>query len=150
MVELFCRSWSTCVKLTHNCPRSTKTWIVENLLAQNFIPVKTELMARYANFYKSLKASNSYEVSFLAEVVSEDVRSTTARNLNLIRVETDTDPLTTGANTVRKAVKKTEIPDGQSWRIDTLDFLLKERRRREARLEKVDQLSSIIDALCSV
>ena len=54
MVSQFCRSWSTCIKLTHNCPRSTKTWIVENLLAQNFIPVKTELMARYANFFKSL------------------------------------------------------------------------------------------------
>ena len=123
---------------------------MENLLAQNFIPVKTELMARYVNFYKSLKKSNSQEVSFLAEVVSEDVRSTTARNLNLVKAEADVNPFTASANSVREAVSKEVIPEGQAWRIQTLEYLLKERRSREAKLEPVNQLSFIIDALCSV
>ena len=42
-------------------------------------------------------------------------------------------------------MEKSQVPEGQWWRIDTLEFLLKERRNREARLEPVEQLNRIID-----
>ena len=149
MVGQFCRSWNMCVKLTYDCPRSTKTWLVDKFLASEFVPVKIELMARYANFYKSLVKSASSEVSFLAKVVSEDVRSTTAMNLNLIREETGLNPYMANPSQVRRRAKKTDIPEGQVWRISTLDFLLQERKRKEDNLEKTDKISSLIDALCS-
>ena len=150
MVGQFCRSWNTCVKLTHGCPRSTKTWLVENLLAPEFTPVKIEIMARYVNFYKSLNKSASSEVSFLSKVVCEDVRSTTAINLSFIGEEIGLNPYSAKSFQVRNKAKKTEIPEGQEWRITTIDFLLKERRSREANLLKTDQLTYVIDALCSV
>ena len=107
-------------------------------------------MARYVNFYRSLMKSSSSEVSFLAEVVNEDIRSTTAMNLNLIQEETGLNPYMANSYQVRNKAKKTEIPEGQEWRISTIDYLLKERRSREANLESTDQLTKIIDALCSV
>ena len=134
MVGQFCRAWSTCVKLTYDCPRYTKTWIVENLLAKEFIPVKTELMSRYITFYQSLLTSASDEVCFLVKTVTEDVRSTPSRNLNLIRQETGLDPLRSSAMQVKLETKKLEIPEKDSWRLETLEFLLKERILREARL----------------
>ena len=89
------------------------------------------------------------EVAFLAKVVSEDIRSTTAMNLSLIGNETGLNPQNASSAQIRNTVKKCEIPKGQTWRISTLDFLLNERKRRENNLEKVDNLTAIIDALCS-
>ena len=112
--------------------------------------MKTELMARYVNFYKSLKNSASMAVAFLAKVVCEDIRSTTAMNLNLIGDETGLNPLSANSTQIRNSAKKCPIPEGQTWRISTLEFLLNERKSREDNLERVDQLTAIIDALCSV
>ena len=53
----YCRAWNTCVKLCHNVPRSTHTYLVENVLASEFTPIRTEIMARYGKFYSSLKKS---------------------------------------------------------------------------------------------
>ena len=75
----YCRVWNTCVKLTYDVPRSTHTYLVENYLAANYLPVKTEILARYVKFYKSLKLSQSPEVQHLVEVVTTDVRSSTRK-----------------------------------------------------------------------
>ena len=106
-------------------------------------------MARYITFYHSLLTSASDEVCFLVKTVTEDVRSTPSRNLNLIRQETDLDPLIASAMQVKLQTKKLEIPANDSWRLETLEFLLKERREREASLQDVSKISAIINALCA-
>ena len=40
MFGQYCRTWNTCVKLSHNVPRSTHTYLVENALASGFTPIK--------------------------------------------------------------------------------------------------------------
>ena len=60
MVLQFCRSWNTCVKLSYDIPRSTHTYLFEHCLASEFTPVKTEMMARYIKFHRSLKNSKSF------------------------------------------------------------------------------------------
>ena len=100
MCGQYCRSWSTCVKLTNNVPRSTHTYLVDHVLACGFLPVKTELMARYGNFYKSLLSSRSSEVQLMASIVTKDVRTTTAKNLALIRRECNVRTQTVAASEV--------------------------------------------------
>ena len=107
-------------------------------------------MARYLTFYSSLLSSACNEVGFLAQVVSKDVRSTTSKNLKLIKDETGLNPLNSSPSLLMMKVKKAEVPANQSWRMETLDFLLKDRRSRESRMENTDTISSVIDALCSV
>ena len=41
------------------------THTLENFLAANFVPVKSELLARYVKFYRSLKLSKYPEVQHL-------------------------------------------------------------------------------------
>ena len=106
-------------------------------------------MSRYVTFFKSLQESSSTEVSFLAQIVKEDAHSTTSMNLCYIQDETGLDPLTTTAVLIKRNEKKADIPEGQTWRLSTLDFLLTERKQREDRLEKTDKISIIIYALCS-
>ena len=111
------RAWSTCVKLTFNVPGATHTYLVENLLASEFVPIKTELMARYGNFFLSLTKSKSLEVQFMADVVCHDIRTTTAKNLALVRSESGIDSFTVPASLVRRHVKLAEIPVNHEWRL---------------------------------
>ena len=72
MCGQYCRTWNTYVKLTYDLPRGTHTYIVENLLAKNFLPVKTEIMSRFVKFYSSLLKSPSLEVQMMAKSVIND------------------------------------------------------------------------------
>ena len=74
IVGQYCRVWNTAVKLTYTVPRSTHTYLVEHLLAVNFLPVKSELMSRYVKFLDSLLNNKSSEVQFLVKTALSDVR----------------------------------------------------------------------------
>ena len=76
----FCRSWNTCVKLAWDIPRSTHTYLVENLFGVNHVSHKKQLLARYVNFLKSLMKSISNEVKVVANIVARDIRSVTGKN----------------------------------------------------------------------
>ena len=98
------RSWNTCVKLAWNCPRSTHTYLVDNLLATNHWSIKKQLLAKYVNFFKCLLKSKSNEVKVLANIVARDVGSVTGRNLLFIQNETGLDPWRTSAAKVREVL----------------------------------------------
>ena len=99
------RAWCTCVKLTFNVPRGTHTYLAENLLSSEFVPIKTKLMVRYGNFYNPLIKSKSVEVQFMADVVCQDIRSTTSKKLALVRSKSRIDSFTVPASLVRSHVK---------------------------------------------
>ena len=149
MCGQYCRSWSTCVKLTFNVPRSTHTFLVENLLASDFVPIKTELMARYGNFYNSLCKSKSPEVQLMASLVIRDVQSTTAKNLATIRRETGVHSLTVPPLLVRQNVPLAVIPVNQEWRLPLLSKLLHQRIEMENNFLETKLISAVIDSLCS-
>ena len=75
------KSWSTCVKLAWKVPRSTHTFLVDNLLAAQFYTVKQQLLSRYVHFVKKLLSSNSPEVCMVVNMVARCARSTTGSNL---------------------------------------------------------------------
>lgn len=149
-VGMFCRCWNTCVKLTHDIPRSTHTYIVENILAPNYLPVKTELMARFLKFHDNLLSSQSLEVKVLVSIVKQDVRSVTAKNMALIarqcgKVTCDK----ISPSHVRQLVRLAPIPENQEWRGPLLLRLLQERRDLKVDLQNTEELSEVIDSLCS-
>ena len=137
------------MKLTFNVPRSTHTFLVENLLASDFVPIKTELMARYGNFYNSLCKSKSPEVQLMASLVTRDVQSTTAKNLATIRRETGVHSLTVPPLLVRQNVPLAVIPVNQEWRLPLLSKLLHQRREMENSFLETKLISAVIDSLCS-
>ena len=149
MVGQYCRAWNTCVKLTHGVPRSTHTYLVENLLAKNFLPVKTELMSRYVNFYCSLLESPSKEVKIMATLVKFDARSTTAKNLELIQKESGLDSTNLTANGVRVAVPRVPVSENMEWIVSLLPKLLKQRREMENNSLDTTYISISIDSLCN-
>ena len=79
--QKYFRSWNTWVKLAHDLPRSTFTYLVEGFLSDGHPSF------RYHRFYRSLLSSPSREI--LARIVSEDPRSTTCTNLKYLKKMTN-------------------------------------------------------------
>ena len=77
-------AWSTAIKLAWDVPRATRTYLVQNVLASGITSAKVDILARYANFYRSLRKLPCQEVSVLANIVGRYRRSTTGSNLKLV------------------------------------------------------------------
>jgi hypothetical protein len=75
--ESFFKSWNTCVKLVHDVPRSTFTYMVEGFLAKDQVSLRNQILSRYPGFYRKLLLSPSKEVRMLLRMVDSDQRSTT-------------------------------------------------------------------------
>ena len=143
------RSWSTCVKLTWNIPRSTHSFLVDNLLAAEFHTVKQQLLSRFVHFVKKLLTSSSPEVCMVVNMVARCARSTTGNNLLNIEREVHLDPWTTPGWKIKEAVARAEVPAMEGWRIQYLGKLLDARREMDDKCDDTEEISSLIDNLCS-
>jgi hypothetical protein len=109
-VGQLCRSWSTCVKLAWDLPRSTHTYLVEDVLAKDYLTVKQQLVGRFTNFFRSLLKSKSIEICVVANMVGRCAQSTTGGNLIRIHRETGQDPWKEPAWKVRDGITRAEVP----------------------------------------
>ena len=104
-------AWNTSVKTAWGLPRSTHTFIVENLLARDLLTVKQQLVGRFVTFFRSLLLSISPEVRVVANIVGRCARSTTGSNLMQIERETLLDPWVTPGWKVFAAVPRSDVPE---------------------------------------
>ena len=146
--ESIFKCWNTAIKLIWNVPRSTYTYIVENLLAENFISLRNQIYSRYSSFFQSLLKSSSKEVSFLANIVSRDAQSVTSRNINLVKNACGLSPWDYSSTRVKSALEKIPVPGNNSWRLPLLTKLLEMRSLQEKLLQKTDRLTDMINSLC--
>ena len=146
--QLF-RSWSTCTKLVWKCPRATKTFLVENLLAVDFIPVRVQLMSRFVKFFRQLLKCDSREIMVVANIVARDVRSTTGFNVAMLERETGLSPWDVSPARFKEAFPPVPVPEQDEWRVPYLGKLLKERYIMENNMQDTDMITELIDSLCT-
>ena len=147
-------SWKTCIKLAWGVPRATHSYFLD-FLSGGLVTVRRDILARYVNFYRSLLSSPCREVNILSRVVAKDIRSTTARNLQL--VERESAGLTWAAppSKVKEALAKGEpaVPEADAWRIGYLGNLLEKRDmlvyQGEEESEEVGRTQELINSLCT-
>ena len=143
------RSWSTCVKLIFDVPRSTHTYLVDSVLAKDFMTVKQQLVGRFIKFFKRIRESLSLEVQIVANVVGRCVRSTTGSNLRRIHLETGLDPWVEPYWKVRNKIMKAVIKSEDGYRVQYLKKLLQSRLDARAQAQDTDELDLLINSLCS-
>ena len=78
-------------------PRSTHTYLVEEVLAPGVPNLNVSLLHRFTNFFRGLITSPSQEVMVVALLAARDLRSSTGSNLEMVRTMTGLDPWTVGA-----------------------------------------------------
>ena len=144
-------TWSTCVKLAWGLPRSTHTYLVDNLLSAGIPSVRASVLARYLKFYESVTTSSSMEVRVVANLASADIRSTTGNNLFNLKKEVSMD--ITGVNMGKARMvllnTRTPVPAEDSWRIGCLRKFLTEKSQLEINHQSTDLIDSLVNSLCS-
>ena len=148
--EQFFKSWNTCVKLCYDIPRNTFTYLVEGYLAADVAPLRNQVMARYAGFYRSLLQSPSREIRAMARIVSNDPRSSTCGNLRLLRQVTGlSQPQLLSNYRVKASLPVKEVPEKEVWRLGLLASLLKVRVEKYSRAEDTSNISAMIQSICT-
>ena len=147
------RAWNTSVKLAWEVPRSTHTWVVENILSCDLPSARERIMAGYVGFLNRMRKSASWEVQILSEVAGRDASSVTGRNIINIKEEFNVDPRGMTAKEMRKLFKPADVPAGEGWVLEHLRDMLIERQEM---LEEGDDseefklLESYIEILATI
>ena len=151
--DQYFNSWSTAVKLAWECPRGTRTYLLQQVLACGGSSAKLDIMARYTRFFQGLHRNSSREVSVLANLIARDLRSVTGRNLNLINEMSRCNVRSDSLAKVKAALLETEIvdiADEDKWRVIYLNKLLNQRQEWHYLGEEheKEQVQKLIDSLC--
>ena len=145
--------WNTAVKLAWHVPRATRTFLLQQVLTAGFPSARVDILARFGNFFRSLRMSPCMEVSVLANIVGRDVRTTTGSNLRLLEELTGLDPWLYGSARIKEELFKQELvetPDTDKWRAPFLSKLLEQKQQSYylGDLEATNNLTILIESLC--
>ena len=140
-----CSALPFLVKLTYDVPRSTHTFLVDNVLVRDFLTVKQPLVGRFVKFFGRLRKSISREVQVVADIVGRCARLNTGSNLHRIQIETGLDPWVVPHWMIMYKIKRAATKPEDAYRVQYLRKLL------EARLDakENEELNSLINSLCS-
>ena len=144
-------AWRVAIKLAWSCPRDTRTYLVQQVLSCDLTSARTDILARYGKFFRSLRSSTSMEVAVMANLVSRDLQSTTGANLRLLEEVSGLSPWEASQDKLKKAVEEKEIvavDDFDKWRIPFLNKLLGQRQELAYLGEDTGEASKLIDSLC--
>ena len=147
------KAWNTCVKLAWSLPRTTHTWIVDNLLSCNLPSARERILAGFVGFLQRMRASASWEIRVLSEVAGRDAGSVTGKNIINMQLEFNKDPREMTFSSMKSALKLREVPVGEGWVLDHLKDMLIERQEmvEEGEVgEEFDLLQSYVEILAEV
>ena len=144
-------TWSTCVKLAWGVPRSTHTYLVDNLLSAGIPSLRLSILSRFCKFYDSVRTSQSLEVRLVASLASVDIRSGTGSNLSGIRKEFKLEPLHNNMGLLRSTILESTsaVPNQDFWRIRCLKNFLEQKYQLEATHQDTSEMTGLIDSICS-
>ena len=123
------RAWDTAVKLSWGCPRYTRTFLLQQVLACGDTNARTDILTRYSKFSKGLMNSISKEVRVLFTLVSRDLRSTTAKNIKFVEAESGSGLWTVGQYKLKQELHIYQLVDintRDQWRVVYLSSLLRQ------------------------
>ena len=148
-------AWNTAVKLSWDCPRDTRSYLLQQVLSCGLDSARTDILVRYTKFLKSLRKSPSLEVRSLVNLVSRDIQTTTGANIRMVEEASGLSAWDTAQEKLRDAIRKQESAssdDQHKWRIPYLNKLLGQRqemfyRGLDQELEK-SRIDDLINSLC--
>ena len=145
-------AWDTAVKLSWGCPRWTRTFLLQQVLACDVCDARVNILSRYSTFARNLRTSVSQEVKTLYNLVSRDLQTTTAKNLKFVTRQSGDDVWEVSPAKLKQDLIKNltvEIPQQEEWKVRYLGSLL--RQRVEANMnvqeDKLKRLQELIDSL---
>ena len=141
------------MKLVWNCPRATRSYLVQQVLSCGSTSAWVEILSRYCKFFRGLCSSPCREVATLARLLARDIRSTTGRNILLVSNQSGCNVWEDNLVRIRAKLKESEMIDVEQqnrWRLSYLSSLLEQRQTWHYRgeQEKVAMAQQLINSLC--
>ena len=150
--QMVFRAWRTGIKISWNVPRTTHSFLVQDVLTTGVQSLEQRILRNSVGFFQSLLRSPCPEVAVLAKIAARDIRSTLGRNIQKIREITQLDPWTVKKTELHAALEQglhIEIPKVDSWRPRCLANMLAARSQAFFRADDDEyvRLTSLIDSL---
>ena len=146
-------AWTTGAKLVWEVPRATRSYLVQEVLAPGFTPLRAELLFRFQKFFRGLLTSPSPEVVVAALLGAQDIRTPVGSNLQLLKEDAGMNAWLASPARLKTALRekgRVMVPEGEAWRITYLLKLL--TSRLEAKYggfkDKEEELTSLVNSLC--
>ena len=148
----FFNSWNTAVKLAWDCPRGTRIYLVQQVLAWGTSSARVDIMSRYCKFFRGLRNSPCREVSVLSNLVARDRRSDTGSNVQLVMATSGCDVWSDSPGKVRASLLEDEavvVENCDKWRIPYLGTLLEHRQEWQylGSDDEVENIQNLLDSL---
>ena len=138
------------MRTAFNVPRNTFTYLVEGYFGSGLSSLRNQVISRYSKFYQKLANSSSKEVRILIQVVKHDPRSTTCRNLRLLRkLSGFSQAEYYSTYRIKAALPIKEVPKKECWRLGLLTNLLLLRSERFNSCLDAQRIDAMIVSLCS-
>ena len=138
------------MKIVYGVPRNTFTYLIEGWFTSCMPSLRNQVISRYPKFYRQLTESRSKEIRFLVQIVSNDPRSTTYRNLKLLRERTNLRQAEYySRRRILISLPTERVPDTDIWRVRLLARCLKMRTEIENRVQDTVKICAMISRLCS-
>ena len=129
-------------------PKETHTNIVERFLCQGYPSMKNQVQARYQQFVRKLSESPSKEIRFMFNLVKNDMRSVTGRNIDYLSRLCKVSILRVAKWKWKELLPKSDECEG--WRISLLNLLLEARHGKTYGNLNISrrQMEEMIISLC--
>ena len=148
--EQFYKCWNSCVKLLYGVPRNTFTYLIEGWFASDMPSLRNQILSRYPKFYRQLLESPSKEIRTLVRIVSGDPRSTTCKNLKLIRNLTNlSEAEYFSRHRILMDLPVKTVPQSEVWRLRLLESCMSLKVELDKRVQDTEQICAMISSLCS-
>ena len=148
--ESYFKGWNIQARLVWDVPRETFTYLVEGYFCRDMIPLRNQVLSRYPGFIRKLLDSPSKEIRFLVNIVMNDQRSTTARNITYLENMTNCEVVKFARWKVKQNLPVKSVPQSDNWRTSLLTLLLEARQSKnysKINLSKMEAAEMII-SLC--
>jgi hypothetical protein len=147
--EQFFKSWNTCIKLIHDIPRSTFTYLVEDYFAKGFVSLRNQVLSRYSSFFQKLMTSPSKEIRLLVNIVARDPSSVTAKNIKYIKGLTGLSVWDYSSLRIKESLPVKTVPGQEAWRLGLLGTLIGLRSNKNVCAEDNQKISAMLHSLCN-
>ena len=120
------KSWNVAIRQVLSVDRCTHRYLIEKI-SRTFHP-KVMLASRLVNFHKKMTASSKLCVRLLARLCEKDLRTVLGKTLNKlcdIIGSSEIGDLT--ANIIKKNMTYYDVPDNETWRVNSVTELIKVR-----------------------
>ena len=142
--ESLFKCWNIMVRMNWDIPRNTHKYLIEPISKNCHL--KINLLKRFITFFKSLANCDKPHIKYLHNIQQNDFRSVFGRNCNNICAEA-------GVDSVFEAsifdISYAKVPQEEEYRIYLICELLEMRAGRLDEELTKDDISSMLNILCS-